>query len=673
MKPGLTTTVGAASAVACTASLLLVAALPANAQVAAAAPAASPAAALGADAASPRLVTVSAVVTSLKDTGGGTLRAAINAVNRQNSTTVTTITFAKAGTIKLGRNLPPIKNKVIIDGTSAPGYVTGGAPVVGINGNGHTTLRLDPGSGGSQILGLSVTNSSGNGITLASGSNTVNYNYVGLTTGGKASGNRGDGIFLARTAKKNKIGLNPTNTPSAVANVVSGNRGAGIRLIGASLNKIQSNRVGTNAAGTKAVANKHGGVELIGASKNEIGGNVTGTGPSGPNNPTGTEGSVPEVYVAPPLGNVISGNTNDGVLISAGSKKNILQGNFIGTNAAGLAAVANTGNGVRVIDSDGTVFRGCTVTDNPFVYYNVVSGNKKNGLRVTNSDNTVVQANFFGIGMDNTTTVANGGNGMQFDGNSKTPHVGGVIPLGNVAAGNKKNGIEVKDTVSGFITFNTFGGLLAFKGAAPNHGNGLKVTSSGGNNLARTNVFSGNLGNGVELSGNAQGMTLDPNLVGLNTSGAGPLRNGKNGVLVTGNARKNTIGGNNGSVIPQNTFSGNVGYGLVFTGNARDNKVVNTFIGVATGITLPVPNLKGGVLISGKARNNYIGPRTSSQKTNVISGNVGFGVTLTSKTTGNSVIKNNIGLGREGAPVPNSGGTVSNKGKKNKIRNNNTN
>ena len=109
-----------------------------------------------------------------------------------------------------------------------------------------------------------------------------------------------------------------------------------------------------------------------------------------------------------------------------------------------------------------------------------MSGNKKNGLRVTNSDNTVVQANFFGIGMDNTTTVANGGNGMQFDGNSKTPHVGGVIPLGNVAAGNKKNGIEVKDTVSGFITFNTFGGLLAFKGAAPNHGNGLKVTSSGG-------------------------------------------------------------------------------------------------------------------------------------------------------------------------------------------------
>ena len=112
---------------------------------------------------------------------------------------------------------------------------------------------------------------------------------------------------------------------------------------------------------------------------------------------------------------------------------------------------------------------------------------------------------------------------------------------------------------------------------------------------------------------------------------------------------------------------------MVFSGNSNNNRVYNTFIGTEVAKTLPVPNLKGGILLTGKARNNYIGPRTSSQKTNVISGNVGFGVTLTSKTTGNSVIKNNIGLGREGAPVPNSGGTVSNKGKKNKIRNNNTN
>ena len=89
------------------------------------------------------------------------------------------------------------------------------------------------------------------------------------------------------------------------------------------------------------------------------------------------------------------------------------------------------------------------------------------------------------------------------DGSSRNTQVGGVIPLGNVSAGNGQNGIEVTGTVSGFTTFNTFGGLLAFKGAAPNGNDGLLITSTGGSNLARTNVFSGNRNNGIELAGNA--------------------------------------------------------------------------------------------------------------------------------------------------------------------------
>ena len=47
------------------------------------------------------------------------------------------------------------------------------------------------------------------------------------------------------------------------------------------------------------------------------------------------------------------------------------------------------------------------------------------------------------------------------------------------------NGIEVADKVSGFTTFNTFGGLLAFKGAAPNGQNGILITSTGGDNLVK--------------------------------------------------------------------------------------------------------------------------------------------------------------------------------------------
>lgn len=677
MKPQITPTIGAISAVACTASLLAVAVTPASAVTAVASVSPASIGALAVASAPAPRTTVNAVVTTIKDSGAGSLRAAVNAANKRAKGTVTNITFEATGTIVLKSNFPAIKRKVIIDGTAIPGHVAGSAPLVGVNANGHRAFRFDPGSGGSQLLGLSITEASGNGVTLTAGGITLNYNYIGLTTAGRSrgdagytgAGNRGDGVYVERTSKKNKIGLNPTLAVGAVGNVISNNRGAGIRMIGSSGNVIQANRIGTNPSGTAAAGNRHGGIELIGASKNQIGGKAIGSNANGPNNPTGTKGTVPENYVAPPQGNLVSGNKQEGILISSKSKGTLLRGNFVGTNAAGTAAIPNSRNGVRVIDSDNTVFRGCTITDNPFVYYNVISGNKRNGIHVTNSDNTDVQANFFGIGMDNTTTVANKLNGMLFDGNSKSPHVGGVIPLGNVAAGNGNNGIAVKDTVTGFISFNTFGGLLAFKGAAPNKHNGLYISSSGGNNHARTNVFSGNRRNGVLITGNAKGMTLDPNLIGLNTSGAGELHNGQNGVLVNGNARGNTIGGNRTSVIPQNTLSGNHGYGLVFAGNARDNKVYNTFIGTATGITTPVPNLKGGILVMEKARNNYIGA-TGSQKVNVIAGNIGYGVLLNTATTGNVVANNNIGTGREGLPVPNTKGNVLNKGKKNVVKNN---
>ena len=82
----------------------------------------------------------------------------------------------------------------------------------------------------------------------------------------------------------------------------------------------------------------------------------------------------------------------------------------------------------------------------------------------------IVQGNFFGTGANNTAIVANRLDGILVEGTSANTQVGGVIPLGNVSAGNGRNGIEVTGKVSGFTTFNTFGGLLAFKGAAPNGG-----------------------------------------------------------------------------------------------------------------------------------------------------------------------------------------------------------
>ncbi len=610
-------------------------------------------------------------VTSLADLGPGSLRAAIGSANATSAGDSTLISFGVNGTITLASPLPAIARKVAIDATSAPTHVSGGPPVVALDFNGHPGLLFAAGSGGSQLLGVAVDDASGNGVTLDAGSVTLNDNYIGLNLAGAAAGNGGNGVYVSAASAQNFIGLNGSGASGVVANVISGNRGSGIVLAGSSANTVVANRIGTNAAGTSAIANRGDGIWITQRSRgNEIGGTAfvdTVTGKT--NNPTGSKGTVTPVFVVPPLGNLISGNGGNGVMIDTGSLDNMLNGNFIGTTASGDGALGNAGNGVWIDRAPGNSLVGCKFVNNPFVYYNVISGNRQNGLRITSSDNVTVQGNFFGAGANNTTIVKNRLDGILVDGSSANTQVGGVIPLGNVSAGNGRNGIEVTGRVRGFVTFNTFGGLLAFKGAAPNGNDGLLITSTGGNNLVRTNVFSGNTRNGIELAGNAWGVTVDPNIVGLNTKGNGVLPNGGNGLLIDGTAHGNNIGGTLRSVIPQNTFSGNQGYGVVITGLAHDNRVFRSFIGTQLLGVKALGNEKGGVLIAGHAYGNLIGLRTHTPA-NLISGNAGIGVTLSSGTFGNSVINNYIGLDRFGRYLRNGGRPIVNTGHHNTIRGN---
>ena len=606
------------------------------------------------------------VVTTLSNSGPGSLRQAILNVNAGAPRPTTLIRFSVHGIIALASPLPAISRPVAIDATSAPTHVNGGPPVVEINCNRNSGLRFAPGSGGSQLWGVAVDNASGDGISLMAGSITLNDNYVGLDLAGAAFRNRGDGVYVARTSSRNLIGLNSSGAAGVVANVISGNAGSGIVLSGSSRNTIVSNRIGTNAAGTSAIANGRAGLWITGrAHGNEIGGTEfvdSATGQA--NNPTGSKGTVTPVVVVPPLGNLISGNAGDGVLIDRGSRSNVLNGNFIGTTADGDGAIGNAGDGVRLNGASNNSLTGCTFVNNPFVYYNVVSGNGLDGLRITNSDNALVQGNFFGIGADNTTTVRNRLDGIRLDGSSASDQIGGVIPLGNVSSGNGRNGIEVAGRVRGFVTFNTFGGLLAFKGAAPNGNDGLLVTSTGGSNLARTNVFSGNRRNGIELAGRASGVTVDPDIVGLDTDGTALLPNGGDGVLIDDAAHDNVIGGTLRSVIRQNTLSGNAGYGLAIIDRAYDNRVFNSFIGPGILGLTRLGNQKGGVLIAGTAHGNSVG-NVFMRPSDLISGNTGVGVTLLSGTRNNRVINNYIGLAGTGRRMPNTGGAVVNLGRRN--------
>jgi parallel beta-helix repeat protein len=600
-------------------------------------------------------------VTNLNDSGAGSLRAALLSADGQ-SGTASTIVFNVSGTVTLASDLPPITQNVTIDATQAPGATTGGAPVVGIDFNNHGGLTFASGSDGSSLLGVAVGGASGNGITIASSNVTIAGDYVGLTTAGTALGNGAAGIYMTSTSSDNTIGSNPTADSGVVSNVISGNAGNGIVIDGSSDNTLVDNYVGTNPTGTTAMANGANGILITGgATNNLIGGTAyTDSTTGAENNPTGTEGTiVPAVIVTPPLGNLVSGNTGDGILINNGSSNNVLSGNFVGTTASGDSALGNGGDGVAIVGADNNSLIGCTALDNPFVYYNVVSGNGGNGLHITDSNDTTVQANFFGIGADNATVVGNAADGILVDGSSSNTQVGGVIPLGNVAAGNGTNGIEVAGTASHFISFNTFGGLFAFGGAAPNGNDGILITSTGGHNTLQTNVLSGNVNDGIEIGGNASGVTVDPNISGLATDGTSALTgtsngygNGNDGLEIDGTAHNNIIGGDQQSVIPENTFSGNTNYGVEITGSAYGNQVFSSNIGVDVVGNQAFANGAGGVLVSGSAHDNTIGGTVAAgvRAADVISGNDGNGVTLTAGTS------NTTGYGAQGVvPIPNNG------------------
>jgi hypothetical protein len=376
------------------------------------------------------------------------------------------------------------------------------------------------------------------------------------------------------------------------SNVISGNGGNGIGIYGASGNRIAMNNIGTDATGTLKRGNAKNGILLTrGASNNMIGGQV-----SGGNDPTAN------VIVRPPQGNLISGNRGNGVLMTGGAIENTMSGNFVGTTASGDSALGNRADGVAIVKASGNQLIGCTMQDQPFVYYNVISGNGGNGLRITDSNDTTVHANFLGAGANNATIVANHQNGLLVSGNSSDTQVGGVIPLGNVISGNDQNGIKVTDTATGFTSFNTFAGTFAFAGAAPNKHDGILIMSHGGNNLIRTCIVSGNDGNGIELGCGATGVQVTQTAVGTDSSIQTAIPNGGDGIKIDGHAHDNAIGGFQPSVEPQVTISANRRYGIQIGGSAHDNIIFHTDIGIKGQGSGDLGNGLGGI---------DIGPGTS--------------------------------------------------------------
>ena len=140
--------------------------------------------------------------------------------------------------------------------------------------------------------------------------------------------------------------------------------------------------------------------------------------------------------------NLVSGNGNIGVAVDLGSRtgSNVVQGNLIGTNASGTAAIPNGADGL-IVQSNG-LGGSVTVGGSAAGAGNVLSGNMARGLNVGafgNGTAFTVQGNLIGTDPTGTLPVPNGYYGVRTTANGAV--IGGTgAGEGNVIAYNLGGG-----------------------------------------------------------------------------------------------------------------------------------------------------------------------------------------------------------------------------------------
>src|SRR5207248_7891785 len=97
------------------------------------------------------------------------------------------------------------------------------------------------------------------------------------------------------------------------------------------------------------------------------------------------------------------------ITIDASGDGVVIEGNFIGTDASGSAAVSNEGHGVDVLSGNNHTVGGTTPAAR-----NVISGNVFTGIRVNVLNGITIQGNFIGTQADGVSPLGNGGNGVGF-------------------------------------------------------------------------------------------------------------------------------------------------------------------------------------------------------------------------------------------------------------------
>jgi CSLREA domain-containing protein len=482
-----------------------------------------------------------------------------------------------------------------------------------------------------------ISANSADGVHLADSGTTVNLvqgNNIGTDATGKAAlGNGGAGVSISNGADDNQVG----GAVDGQGNLISGNTGDGVLIsdANASNNKVSGNWIGLDVTGTAALANGGDGVGLVnGASENSIGIGGTGSG----------------------KGNVISGNSGNGVHISdAGTMRNVVQGNFIGTDPTGASAVANSGDGVLIADGAATNFVGGPGGGKG----NLISANSGDGVHLAGQTTTgnKLQGNYIGTDFMGKAALPNQLNGVEING-APGNIIGAMVPgPDNVISGNTNDGVLIvgSDATGNKLQGNFIGTDVTGKVALPNHSNGVEINGAANNIIGAMapgpdNVISGNTAVGVLITGAAAtGNRVQANFIGTDVTGAAAVANGLDGVDLVKGATGNTIGG----VGLSNVISGNALDGIFFSDAATTtNQVQGNFIGTNKDGAVALPNQLNGVALVGAAANTIGGNAMGAG--NVISGNAKDGVLILDTTATKNVVQGNfIGTDSASHPLPN--------------------
>jgi titin len=378
--------------------------------------------------------------------------------------------------------------------------------LIGVAGDGATNranvafgVVIQDGSGGNAVANNVIGFNHQAGVLLdGSSGDILTGNLVGVSASGGNIGSVGPGIWLRDGSSGNLLSGNAVGGQSLI-----GDGGVQLDGPGTTGNILQGNTIGLNAAGA-AVINATGVLIENGASGNLVGG------------PTRASA------------NVISANVGGDVVITGtGTNGNVVQSNFIGTNAAGSALSSTAANALGVIIENGASgnFIGGIGAGN------VISGHSNSGLGILidAANGNGVYGNFIGTDATGTVAVPNF-DGIDIQGGAQNNIIGGPSPaLANVVAGNAGFGIQIfgGNTTGNVVQGNRIG--IGLNAAPLANGLGVLIENGASNNL---------------IGGTAPG---DGNYIDFNTGKGVVIGYATNDTTAVGNAvLGNNIFGNGG-------------------------------------------------------------------------------------------------------------------------------